>query len=106
MTDTWHAKEAIREIYTHTDVTLAGQWIDELVRDMSDKKRPPEVRALGKTLNRWKPEIIAWHAHQTTNGPTEGVNNLESPGVPGGSKPLESWSHGRTEAPLAAAVPA
>jgi transposase len=76
VTDTWHAKEAVREIYTHTDAALAEEWIDELVRDMSDKDRPPEVRSLAKTLKRWKAEIVAWHTHQRTNGPTEAVNNL------------------------------
>lgn len=76
VTDAWHAKEAIREIYTHTDPDLAAQWVDELVRDMSDTDRPPEVRSLAKTLKRWKHEIVAWHRHQRTNGPTEGMNNL------------------------------
>ena len=75
-TDASHAKEAVREIYTHTDAVLASEWIDELVRDMSDNDRPPEVRSLAKTLKRWKTEIVAWHTHQKTNGQTEGINNL------------------------------
>lgn len=74
--DTWHAKEAVLQIYTHTDPELAAQWVDELVRDMSDKDRPPKVRSLAKALKRWKHEIVVWHRHQKTNGPTEGVNNL------------------------------
>jgi transposase len=76
VTDTWHAKEAVREIYTHGDAMLAGEWIDELVRDMSDKDKPPEVRALAKTLKRWKAEIVARQTHHKSNGPTEGINNL------------------------------
>ena len=72
--DAWHAKEAVRELYTHAD--LAAQWIDELIVDMASEDKPPEVRSLGKTLARWRSEIIAWHTHRRTNGPTEGVNNL------------------------------
>ena len=74
--DAWHAKEAVRELYTHADADLAAQWIDELIVDMASEDKPPEVRSLGKTLARWRSEIIAWHTHRRTNGPTEGVNNL------------------------------
>ena len=74
--DAWHAKEAVRELYTHDDPHLAGQWIDELIVDMGSEDEPLEVRSLGKTLKRWRSEIIAWHTHHRTNGPTEGVNNL------------------------------
>ena len=50
--------------------------IDELVRDMSDKDMPTEVRSLGRTLKKWRTQIAAWHQSHVTNGPTEGVNNL------------------------------
>jgi len=72
----WHAKEAVRELYSHQDQELALQWLDELAADLSDKIRPPEVRTLGRTLKRWRLEITAWHACHFSNGPTEAMNNL------------------------------
>jgi transposase len=72
----WHAKEAVRELYSHQDQELALQWLDELAADLSDTIRPPEVRTLGRTLKRWRLEITAWHACHFSNGPTEAMNNL------------------------------
>ena len=51
-------------------------FIDELIRDMADEGWPPEVRSLGRTLQRWRDQIIAWHNLRITNGPTESMNNL------------------------------
>ena len=51
-------------------------FIDELIRDMADEGWPPEVRSLGRTLQRWRDQIIAWHKLHITNGPTESMNNL------------------------------
>jgi transposase len=34
------------------------------------------VNSLGRTLLRWKDQIVAWHRGHVTNGPTEAVNNL------------------------------
>ena len=73
---TWSAKEAVRELYTVPDYDLAAQFIDELIRDMADRTWPIEVRALSRTLKRWRNEIIAWHKLHITNGPTEAMNNL------------------------------
>ena len=73
---TWSAKEAVRELYTVPDYELAGQFIDELIRDMADTTWPIEVRSLSRTLKRWRNEIIAWHKLHITNGPTESMNNL------------------------------
>ena len=73
---TWSAKEAVRELYTVPDYELAGQFIDELIRDMADKTWPIEVRSLSRTLKRWRNEIIGWHKLHITNGPTEAMNNL------------------------------
>ena len=72
----WRAKEAVRELYSHTNESLARSWIDELVISMSDEDYPPEVQSLGRTLLRWKEEIVAWHSAQVTNGPAEAMNNL------------------------------
>ena len=70
------AKEAVRELYSFVDETLASTWIDELIRDMNDPTWPVEVRSLGRTLKNWRNEIIAWHKFHISNGPTEGANNL------------------------------
>jgi len=42
----------------------------------ADRDCPPEVRQLGRTLNRWRTQIAAWHDAQVSNGPTEAMNNL------------------------------
>ena len=72
----WHAKEVVRSIYDHTDPELAEAFGDRLGRDLQDASCPPEVRQLGRTLVRWRNQIVAWHRAHVTNGPTEAVNNL------------------------------
>jgi transposase len=76
VTTAWHAKEALRELYSHTNAALAHEWINRLIGDMVDSDNPTEVRSLGRTLRRWKQQIIAWHTAQVSNGPTEAMNNL------------------------------
>jgi transposase len=66
----------VRELYAHRDPSLALEWVDQLSRDMQDRDCPPEVRQLGRTLNRWRTQIAAWHDAQVSNGPTEAMNNL------------------------------
>ena len=73
---TWHAAQSIPELYEVDDYELAEEFIDELIRDMAEPTYPLEVRSLGKTLKRWRTEIIAWHKRRITNGPTESMNNL------------------------------
>jgi transposase len=73
---TWHAKEAVRELYAHADEHTANQWIDHLIVDMADETWPVEVRSLGRTLKHWRDAIVAWHRSRATNGPTEAANNL------------------------------
>jgi transposase len=72
----WHAKEVVRQIYTHTDAALADEFVERLGRDLQDDSCPIEIRSLGRTLLRWKDQIAAWHRAQVSNGPTEGANNL------------------------------
>ena len=72
----WNAKEVVRQIYDHTNVELAEAWVDELVRDFTDREMPIEVRRLGRTIARWHDQIVAWHRSHVSNGPTEAVNNL------------------------------
>jgi len=72
----WNAKEVVRQIYDHTDVELAAEWVAEIGRDFTDREMPVEVRRLGRTIARWAAQIVAWHRSHVTNGPTEAVNNL------------------------------
>ena len=72
----WHAKEVVRQIYTHTDPDLADVFVERLGRDLQDDSCPVEVRSLGRTLIRWKAQIAAWHQGHVSNGPTEAANNL------------------------------
>jgi len=72
----WEAKEAVRELYAHTDPALALDWVTQLGGDLQDADYPPEARSLGRTLIRWRTEIAAWHVAHVSNGPTEAVNNL------------------------------
>jgi transposase len=76
VTLTWHAKEVVRAIYDHTDVELAEAWVDEIIRDFADREMPLEVRRLGRTIKRWRDQIVAWHRSHVSNGPTEAINNL------------------------------
>ena len=73
---TWHAKEVVRATYDHSDAELAEAWVDEIVRDFADHEMPLEVRRLGRTIKRWRHQIVAWHRSHVSNGPTEAVNNL------------------------------
>lgn len=72
----WHAKEAVRELYAHTDAKVALAWADQLSADMRDPSCPPEIRQLGRTMRRWRTQIAAWDEAQVSNGPTETINSL------------------------------
>jgi len=72
----WHAKEVVRSIYDHTDPVLAEQFVDRLGHDLQDASCPPEVNQMGRTIGRWKAQIVAWHHAHATNASTEAMNNL------------------------------
>lgn len=72
----WHAKEAVRFFYDIPNAEMAGRYLAELAADLQDPDFPPEVRSLGRTLTRWRDQIVAWHQARATNGPAEAVNNL------------------------------
>ena len=74
--ETWHAKETVRGIYHQTDNDLATEWVDDIIRDFVDRDLPIEVRRLGRTIKKWRNQILAWHPTRLTNGPTEAANNL------------------------------
>jgi transposase len=71
----WHAKEAVRALYSHQDPELALEWVERLAVDLNDTDYPIEARSLSRTLIRWKHQIAAWHEAHVSNGPTEAVIN-------------------------------
>lgn len=73
---TWHAKETIRSLYAIADPGLAEEFVGQLIDDLIDTSMPVEVRSLGRTIRRWRHQIVAWHRARVSNGPTEAVNNL------------------------------
>lgn len=72
----WNAKEVVRQTYDHTDPELAAEWVAEIARDFTDESMPFEVRRLGRTIGKWREQIVAWHHAHVSNGPTEAINNL------------------------------
>jgi transposase len=74
--DTWHAKESIRSVYDFTDPGVAREFVTDLAADMQDRDYPIEVNSLGRTIDRWLEQIVAWHQAFVSNGPTEAINNL------------------------------
>lgn len=73
---TWHTKETLRGVYNRDDLAEATTWLDELIEACADEDLPVEVNSLGRTLTRWRDQILAWHEAKVTNGPTEATNNL------------------------------
>jgi len=76
VTPAWHAKNAVRALYSQTDPALAIELVTRLGHDLQDADCPPKVRRLGRTLVRWRHQVAAWHKAHVTNGPTEAANNL------------------------------
>lgn len=70
---TWHCKETIRSIYDIDDCDLAAEFVDQLTQDLRDDSMPLEVRSFGRTIARWRDQIVAWHRARVSNGPTEAV---------------------------------
>ncbi len=64
---TWQGKELIRSLYDHVNEALALEFITGLGQDFKNAA-PPEVRSLGRTLLKWKHQIVAWHQAHVTNG--------------------------------------
>ena len=68
--------EVVRQTYDHTAPKLAAEWVAEIARDFTDENMPVEVRRLGRTIGKWRDQIVAWHHAHVSNGPTEAINNL------------------------------
>jgi len=72
----WHAKEVVRAIYDITDYETAKEFVTELYLDLLDDTCPPEVNQLGRTIERWFEQIVAWHKAFVANARTEAMNGL------------------------------
>jgi transposase len=69
----WLAKESVRDVYLTDDVSEARVLLDKaIVGCLADEVE--EIRSLGKTLKRWRTEILNHHRTGASNGPTEGLN--------------------------------
>jgi transposase len=70
----WLAKEAVRSVYLVDDPTEAAILLDAAI-EACKADDVPEIRTMGKTLSRWRTEILNHHRTDgASNGPTEGQN--------------------------------
>jgi transposase len=69
----WLAKENVRSIYLSDDVDAAAALLDNTIETCANDE-VPEIRTLGRTLARWREEILNHHRTGASNGPTEGLN--------------------------------
>jgi transposase len=69
------AKELLREVYDTTDREDA-RWRLRRFYAHCETADVPELERLARTIRRWEPQVLAWHATGLTNGPTEAVNLL------------------------------
>lgn len=69
----WLAKESVRDIYLVEDPADAATLVDKAIQGCAEDD-VEEIRALGRTLSRWKTEILNHHHTGASNGPTEGLN--------------------------------
>jgi transposase len=69
----WLAKESVRDVYLTTDPAEAAVLLDKaIIASRADDV--PEIASLGRTLARWREEILNHHRTGASNGPTEGMN--------------------------------
>jgi len=71
----WLAKESVRDVYLAASVDDAQLLIDKAITGCTEDS-VAEVRSLGRTLARWRAEIVNRHRTGASNGPTEGLNLL------------------------------
>ena len=69
----WIAKEAARAVYGEDDPEVAAMLLDNLIAACATDE-VPEIRTFGRTLGRWRQEILNHHRTGASNGPTEGLN--------------------------------
>lgn len=76
VTNTWVAKEKVRDVYLTNDAQLAAERLDDAIAWCTDHDSGPELATLAKTLRRWRPEILARHSTGASNGRVEAANLL------------------------------
>jgi transposase len=69
----WLAKESVRDIYLVDDPADAATLVDKAIRGCSEDD-VEEIQTLGRTLSRWRQEILNHHLTGASNGPTEALN--------------------------------
>lgn len=69
----WAAKENVRTVYRTSNITVATTLLDNTIEGCASDP-VPEVRTMGRTLTRWRTEILNHHTTGASNGPTEGMN--------------------------------
>jgi transposase len=69
----WLAKESVRQIYLTDDPNEATDLLDHAIEACASDE-VPEIRTMGRTLARWREEILNHHRTGASNGPTEGMN--------------------------------
>jgi hypothetical protein len=75
VTGAWCAKESVRDVYLTNDLTDAELLLDKAIEGCRTDW-VEEIRSLGRTLTRWRDEILNHHRTGASNGPTEGLNLL------------------------------
>ncbi|MCB0922868.1 MAG: transposase, partial [Actinobacteria bacterium] len=66
---TWRAKGTLRGFYAQPADEAEG-FLAALTAHAVVPSMPTEVRSLGRTLRRWRDQILAWHEAKVSNGPT------------------------------------
>jgi transposase len=69
----WLSKESVRDVYLTADPAEAAVLLDKAIVACSADD-VPEIASLGRTLARWREEILNHHRTGASNGPTEGMN--------------------------------
>jgi transposase len=69
----WVAKENVRSVYLTANVKVARTILEHALAACAEDP-VPEVRTMGRTLRRWRTEILNHHRTRASNGPTEGMN--------------------------------
>lgn len=73
MLGAWLAKESVHDVYLTETAEEAATLLDKAIVGCQ-QDAVPELRALGRTLQRWRPEVLNHHRTGASNGPTEGMN--------------------------------
>jgi transposase len=89
----WLAKESVRDVYLTEDPAKAALLLDKAIAGCRADS-VPEIRALGRTLERWRQEILNHHRTGASNGPTEG-NNFCIKQIKRASRGMTNFEHYR-----------